>query len=141
MALLTARALPEDVRVTGVILLAAAVSPHFDWTTLDSKVERGVWSFSSLLDCLFVGLGTTLFGTLDGHWGPGAGMVGFRNSSETSRWPLTQVAYQSAFLRQFHCGGHFGCVHRVFIAETVAPILLQNHGNPGRYRNIWVLPK
>ncbi len=119
MALLTVRALPVAHRVTGVILLAAAVSPGFDLAPVEVRTERGLWSFSSYLDWFFVGLGTSVFGSVDGRWGPSAGMIGFRPGTER----LTQYPYRMAYVGQFNLGGHFGCVHRVFIAERVAPIL------------------
>jgi len=126
MALLTTMALPDDVRLTGLVLLAAAVSPRCDLSAVRHKVERGVWSFYSWMDFLFVGLGTTVFGTLDGWHGPAAGMIGLRSSPpDDGLPPLQQTRHSWAMVRQFHLGGHFGCVHRVFIAESVAPILLQ----------------
>lgn len=45
MALLTAKALPENRRLTGIILLAPAISPRFDISQILGKVERGIWSF------------------------------------------------------------------------------------------------
>lgn len=129
MALLTAAALPDDVRLTGIVLLAAAVSPGFDLTPARKQVERGVWSFSSWIDCLFVGAGTTVFGTIDGWHGPGAGMIGFRPpQNDDGLPPFRQTGYRVRNVRQFNLGGHFGCVHRVFIAETIAPILLGDAG-------------
>jgi len=131
MALFIAKALPEDVRLTGVILLAAAISPRFDLTAVRQRVERGIWSFHSWLDCVFVGLGTTVFGTLDGWHGPAAGMIGLRSLLDDEGLPpLSQTRHGWAMTRQFHLGGHFGCVHRVFIAESVAPILLREEA-PG----------
>jgi pimeloyl-ACP methyl ester carboxylesterase len=137
MALLTTRALPDDVRITGVVLLAAAASPGFDLAETFPKVERGVWSFHSWLDWFFVGIGTTLCGCLDGPHRPAAGMFGFRTPSpandplagndlvvtQTTSAVFEQTGYSLAMARQFHFGGHFGCVHRVFIAERVAPLL------------------
>jgi pimeloyl-ACP methyl ester carboxylesterase len=136
VALLTAEALPEDSRLTGIVLLAPAVSPQFDVSRALGKVERGIWNFYSWLDWFFVGLGTTLFGTLDGRWGPAAGMVGFRTRAAapppgemdesdggTAVPRLRQTAYHWTMLRHFHAGGHFGVTHRVFIAEAVAPLL------------------
>lgn len=128
MALLTAAALPDDVRITGLILLAAAVSPEFDLTPAQAKVERGIWNFWSYLDCLFVGLGTTVFGTVDGCHRSAAGMVGFRSPPAVESPPVTQIPYRLSFIHRFNLGGHFGCVHRVFIAETIAPIVWE-HGN------------
>jgi pimeloyl-ACP methyl ester carboxylesterase len=124
MALLTAEALPDGVTLTGIVLLAAAVSPRFDVTAARRKVERGVWSFHSWIDCLFVGIGTTVFGTIDGWHGPGAGMIGLRPSRDDDGLPpLCQSRHTLADIARFNLGGHFGCVHRVFIAETIAPLL------------------
>lgn len=121
MSVLTLAALPEGTKVTGVVLMAAALSPGFDLSSAFAKVERGLWSFHSWNDWLFVGLGTTLFGTIDGWHGPGAGMLGFRKPREPR--PFVQTGYHPEMLKQFNLGGHFGCVHRVFVAERVAPIL------------------
>lgn len=121
MSMLTLAALPEGVQITGVVLLAAALSPRFDLTTAFTHVERGVWSFHSWNDWLFVGIGTTLFGTMDGWHGPGAGMLGFRTPREPR--PFIQTAYHPRMLRQFNLGGHFGCVHRVWVEDHIAPIL------------------
>jgi len=130
IALLTARALPDGHRLTGLILLAAAVSPLFDLSSIQTKVERGIWSFHSWLDCLFVGIGTTIFGTLDGWHLPSAGMIGFRRGKSPSPDtgpPLVQTAYRPTMSRAFNLGGHFGCVHRVFISEFVAPVIHSGH--------------
>lgn len=127
MALLTAQSLPDDVRLTGLILLAAAISPGFDLSIARAKVERGLWNFYSWLDCLFTGLGTTVFGTIDGRHGPAAGMIGLRTPSDDNGLTVvTQTCHGWAMTRQFNLGGHFGCVHRVFIEEAIASILLQN---------------
>jgi pimeloyl-ACP methyl ester carboxylesterase len=121
MSMLTLAALPEESKITGIVLLAAALSPGFDLSPAFAKLERGIWSFHSWNDWLFVGLGTTLFGTMDGWHMPGAGLLGFRMPREPR--PLTQTAYHPRMLRQFNFGGHFGCVHRVWVEDHIAPIL------------------
>src|SRR5262249_28474499 len=116
VALLTAAALPDGHRLTGLILLAAAVSPRFDLSAALAKVERGIWSFYSWIDCVLVGVGTTLAGTLDGWHTPSAGMVGFwqkRNNdnrgTQNGIGPVfVQTAYHPRMIRNFHLGGHFG---------------------------------
>lgn len=125
LALLIARALPDDRRLTGLILLAAAISPRFDVSSALKKVERGVWSFHSWLDCLFVGVGTTIFGTFDGWHMPAAGMLGFFRSSKWEECPskIVQTRYHPRMISGFNLGGHFGCAHRVFIAEHVGKII------------------
>lgn len=139
MALLTAQALPSGHRLAGMILLAAAVSPHFDLGTVMDKVERGIWSFHSWLDCLFVGVGTTIFGTLDGWHLPSAGMVGFfPDPSAENRTPqsppvlpprIVQTAYHPRMIADFNLGGHFGCVHRVFVSEHLGPVIWNDPGH------------
>lgn len=121
MSVLTLAALPDGMKITGLVLMAAALSPGFDLTPAFEKVERGIWSFHSWNDWLFVGIGTTLFGTMDGWHRPGAGMLGFHPPRDPR--PFTQTGYHPAMIRQFNFGGHFGCVHRVFVEEQVAPIV------------------
>ncbi|MFO0918482.1 MAG: alpha/beta hydrolase [Planctomycetaceae bacterium] len=131
ISLLTAAALPEGHRLSGLILLAAAVSPRFDLSTALAKVERGIWSFHSWIDCLLVGLGTTVVGTIDGWHMPAAGMIGFwrrskpedRGTANQDEPVLVQTAYHPRMIKNFHLGGHFGCAHRVFVSEFLAPIL------------------
>lgn len=124
MALLIAEALPADHRLTGLVLLAAAISPRFDLSQALAKVERGIWSFHSWFDFLFVGLGTTLCGTLDGWHMPAAGMLGFGRRTQPSDGPaLKQSCYHPRHVFDFHLGGHFGCVHRVFVSEHVAKVI------------------
>jgi pimeloyl-ACP methyl ester carboxylesterase len=137
MALLTAASLPESRRLAGLILLAAAVSPRFDLSAARQKVERGIWSFHSWLDFLFVGVGTTIFGTFDGWHMPAAGMIGFRHRRDSERQmptddapPFVQTAYHPRLLKSFHWGGHFSCTHRVFVAEHIAPVIGADAAEP-----------
>ena len=133
MALLTAKALPQTYQVTGLILLAPAIQPRFDLSEVFSKVECGIWAFYSVLDCLFCGIGTTIFGTVDGGHRPAAGMVGFFPGDDADdsgvlaesngRPTLIQTAYHPRMIAAFNFGGHFGCVNRVFISENVAPLI------------------
>jgi pimeloyl-ACP methyl ester carboxylesterase len=133
MALLTAKALPQNHRLTGLILLAAAISPRFDISQILGKVERGIWNFHSWLDCVFVGIGTTIFGTFDGRHMPSAGMLGFLPTPNSNGLTLTpestdgptliEIAYHPRMIAAFNLGGHFGCVNRVFISENIAPLI------------------
>jgi pimeloyl-ACP methyl ester carboxylesterase len=122
ITMLTLAALPGGTKITGIVLMAAALSRGFDLTPAFEKTARGVWSFHSWNDWLFVGLGTILFGTMDGWHMPGAGLLGFRPLREPRSF--VQTGYHPRMIKQFNLGGHFGCVHRVFVAEQIAPILL-----------------
>jgi pimeloyl-ACP methyl ester carboxylesterase len=126
MALLIAESLPEGRRVTGIVMLATAVSPRFDLRPALAHVEKAIWSHFSWLDCFFLEFGTTLFGCFDGRHGFAAGAIGFHGASSdeaTAAGRLIQVRWNWRMLGQFNIGEHFGCVHRVFVAEGVAPLI------------------
>ena len=126
LALLTAAALPEGHRVTGVVLLAAAVSPGFDIRPAAARVERAIWNYHSKFDWFFLVFGTTILGTMDGRHVPAAGAYGFRGPSSAiaqSSGRLIQCPWNWRMLGKFNLGEHFGCVHRVFVAEEIAPLI------------------
>lgn len=126
MALLIAAALPEEHPLTGVILLGAAVSREFDVRPATRRVEMPIISYHSRFDLFFVGLGTTVFGTMDGKHACAAGAFGFcgpANDEAAATGRLQQVPWQSRMLKRFNPGDHFGCMHRVFIAEEIAPLI------------------
>jgi len=126
MSLLTAAALPEGRRVTGIVMLAAAVSPIIDLSPALAKVESSIWNYYSWFDAFFLLFGTSVLGTIDGRHGPAAGAVGLRGpgvQEAEAAGKLIQVRWNWRMLRQFNLGEHFGCVHRVFIAEEIAPLI------------------
>ncbi len=126
MSLLTAEFLSADQSLTGIVLLAPAMSSSYTCDAAMQRTERGIWNFCSVGDVLFLGLGTLAFGTFDGvHW-PGSGCIGFAHRTDASpaaKRQLRQIRYRLGMISQFNLGGHFGCVHRVFVAETVGPLL------------------
>jgi pimeloyl-ACP methyl ester carboxylesterase len=132
MALLATALLPPENRITGIILLAPAISPRFDLLPALGRTERGIWHFSSPLDCFFLGVGTVLLGTLDGRHTIAAGACGFGLP------PTLTERQQDLYASQLHCrpyrlsmtsgfnlGGHFGCTNRVFVSEWIAPIIAE----------------
>lgn len=126
MALLTAAALPDERQVTGIVLLAAAVSPTFDIRPAAARVTRGIWNYHSQLDWFFLVFGTTLLGTMDGQHVRAAGACGFRGLTTDelmNSGSLIQRPWQWKMLSQFHLGEHFGCAHRVFVAEEIVPLI------------------
>ena len=36
---------------------------------------------------------------------------------------MTQTAYRPWMIAHFNLGGHFGCVHRVFVSENIGPLI------------------
>ena len=124
--------LPEDVRVTGGILIVPALSPTFDLTAALRQTQRGLWNFSSYGDIFLLGAGTTLVGTLDGRHSPSAGMLGFQRrpteqhnvAAEAELPPLIEVPYRFRMARQFNFGGHLSCVNPWFVHKWIAPIVM-----------------
>jgi len=126
MSLLTAEFLPAEPSLTGIVLLAPAMSSHYSCDAAMQRTELGIWNFYSAGDVLFLGMGTLVFGTFDGVHLPGSGCIGFAHRTDPSRAAtcrLRQIPYRLGMISQFNLGGHFGCMHRVFVAEMIAPIL------------------
>ena len=127
MALLVASALPEGRQLTGIVMLATAVSPGFDLRPALAKVQTSIWNYYSWLDAFFLRFGTTLLGTIDGPHGVAAGAVGFRGpqaDDAVTSGRLVQIRWNWRMLSQFNPGEHFGCVHRVFVAGEIAPLIV-----------------
>ncbi|MDA7503801.1 alpha/beta hydrolase [bacterium] len=129
LSLMAANELPDGNKLSGIILLGPAVSPIFPLDSALTKTEQGIWNFHSILDCLFLGIGTILAGTMDGKHRPSAGMVCFKGTSikDKSEPQLHQLGYSFKMISQWHFGGHFGYSNRVFIANEVAPLIEMHH--------------
>ena len=85
LTLMTLEALPEGVMVRNVILVQAAVDPKYDLREGLGHVEGKFVNFYSRWDWLFLGLGTSIFGTIDRHHTVSAGNRGFTLESLDSR--------------------------------------------------------
>lgn len=130
IAALTVQQLPEECQVDGVILLAAALSPGFNFAPALRHVKRGLWSFHSHWDFIFLSIGTIACGTLDGRWTTSGGKVGFHvpdDASAEDKKLYAERLHQIPFCREmresYNFGSHLSCTNRVFIAEWVAPLI------------------
>ena len=127
---MTLERLPPDVTVTRYVLLQPAISPGYDLSVALAKTESGIWSFHSRFDLFFVGLMTRILGTLDGRHCPAAGLSGFHRPPQLTAeghqlydTRLHQTPFRAWMCAAFHFGGHMGPTNRVFIAESIAPLL------------------
>jgi pimeloyl-ACP methyl ester carboxylesterase len=128
MALKELAALPEGCRIAGAVLLCPAMSPWFDLSPSLAHCERGIWNVRSWGDLLFLGIFTTLFGTVDGRHCPAAGACGFRRASiPEPAGPdapgFFDMPYRLAMAGSGNLAGHFGCVRRQFVRQWIAPIV------------------
>ncbi|MBS0264989.1 MAG: alpha/beta hydrolase [Planctomycetes bacterium] len=130
MSVLVLEALPEDRKVSRVILLAAAISPDYDLTRALSRTESGIVNFHSWGDIPHLVVGTLALGTIDREHSVSAGASGFHIPSELSEDArqlyadrLHQIPYRLEMARSFNAGGHIGPTNKAFVSEWVAPLL------------------
>lgn len=124
MVVLALEQLPADVDVDTATLLQAAVSPTRNLAPALARVGRLV-NVSSRLDWFFLGVGTSVFRSLDGRRGACAGFGGFhvpRGHETLYQHKLVEARWSPGWARRLHFGGHFGCVNRHFVARHVVPL-------------------
>jgi hypothetical protein len=127
LAVLTAEVLPDGAILDRILLFGAAISPDYDLSKALSRCRRGIVNFYSSADCLVLGTGTQLYGTIDRAKTSSAGHVGFRTSSQpatsqaSDSSKLIQVAWTPEMRKLGHDGGHFGWMARRWTAQIVAP--------------------
>jgi pimeloyl-ACP methyl ester carboxylesterase len=115
-------ALPENT-VESVVLLGSALSPGYDLSRALRAVRRELVSYHSPLDLIVLGIGTTLFGTIDRVRRPSAGLVGFWVTHPAHYAKLRQVRWRPDMARSGYWGGHVGLDHPTFLAHHVLPLL------------------
>ena len=119
MALFVIEALPEDVSVRRVVLLAPAISRGFPIEMrVMPKVDDFVLNFISPLDWQ-VSLGTKVFGTMDRRAEQSAGYTGF----PVDHPRLLQVPWRPEMMMQGHFGNHLSYLSEVWQQQYVAPAL------------------
>ena len=125
MTALVAEALPRESSISGIVMLGAALSPHYRLGPALRHIDRKIWSFSSVGDFFFLGAFTAVCGTIDGRHLCSAGMVGFRchELEDEEREKFEEIPYRAEFLRDQHFAGHFGCTSSYFVKRWVAPLL------------------
>lgn len=125
-----AEALDED-KVDGIVMLAATLSPGYRLDKALAGSERGIVNFYSERDVLMLGIGTTLFRTMDGEFRQSAGRVGFevpRNSRPYQR--LYQVPWTSEMAKATgNYGLHLTSGSENFVAKYVAPLVMARRWN------------
>jgi hypothetical protein len=117
--------LPADVRITSLTMLAPALSPGYDLSAALAHVHQRAYCFYSRYDPV-LGLGTRLFGTIDGVKTEAAGRVGFdvKDANDPSAYQkLEQFPYDAAWGQLGHLGDHVGAMKRDFAREVIAPLL------------------
>jgi len=119
IAVWAAERLGDGYRVEGIVLLASSLSPGYDLAAASVRSRNGIVSFYSPRDVALLGVGTSLFGTMDGPRTEAAGKVGFAAGGGK----LYQVGWRPEMARCGNDGGHFACMAGPFVQDYVAPLL------------------
>jgi pimeloyl-ACP methyl ester carboxylesterase len=123
MAALVAGMLEERVMLDRVILIAAAISPNYDFSKALARSRSGMVNFYSPGDGFILGWGTRAFGTIDRQKTVAAGRVGFLDEQgvmiENDR--LVQIGWEPAWRDLGHDGGHVGWLSRAWAKQVLAP--------------------
>jgi hypothetical protein len=136
MAAWVLEALPEGCQVDHALVLSPALSPRYNMARAAKAVRGHLYVTHSWLDLLLMGLGTFVFGTMDGRHSVSAGLTGFRmpphlapDEREAYR-KIRQIAWRPALIRDGHFGDHTGCTNTRFARRVLTPILL-GRSDPG----------
>ncbi len=122
LAVLVAESLPEEVMLDRLILVSAAISPQYDLTRAGSRCRSEIISFYSSRDWLFIGMGTTLFGTIDRQYTSSAGHVGFQDEAGRLRTTgLKQIPWREEWRALGNDGGHAGWLAGDWARQVLAP--------------------
>lgn len=132
VAVFTAEALPDGETVDGVVLLSPSLSAGYDLGSAMRKTRKGVVHFWSPGDVALLQVGTRLFGNLDGVNGAAAGAVGFEHepAPNDTGGRLYQIRWQPSFVLQGNLGGHFSTTDLRFVANWVAPWIVEDEWPP-----------
>jgi len=131
IAIFAASVLPDDRRITGVILLSASISSGYDITRALNNCSSGIVNFYNKNDVFLLGLATTVLGNVGGTHGPSAGLLGFNPPGESAS-EKKQIAYRKLY--QVPLSGamlagataHFATSQNGFVYEFVSPWVLSS---------------
>ncbi len=127
VALACGEALPPD-SLYRIVLLAPAVSCHYDLRPALASARQGIDAFSSDRDWFYLGLGVRLLGTTDGRSDDAAGRKGFLvpppNCPDNAMYArLKQHPWDASVSWTGHDGGHTGTYRQVYLRTRVVPLL------------------
>jgi pimeloyl-ACP methyl ester carboxylesterase len=134
----TLEAMDEGCQVDRALLLAPALSPQYNLAPALRGVRERMYVCYSWLDIPLLGLGTLVFGTMDGRHAASAGMVGFRMpanldlAGRQAYEKVRQIRWRPAMVCDGHFGDHSGCTNTRFSRRVLAPIVrgLSDPGEP-----------
>ena len=126
IALWALEKLPPDVKVESLLMLASAMSPTYDLSLALAHVRGKAYALYSPYDPV-LGIGTRMFGTIDGIKTDAAGRVGFTRppgAAEPRQYEkLVSIGFDPAWIPLSNIGDHVGPMMRPFAREVLAPLM------------------
>ncbi|NOX58703.1 MAG: hypothetical protein GXP29_07585 [Planctomycetes bacterium] len=128
MAIMVAEALPADVRLRNVVLCQAAISQNYNLSKTLRHTDGKLVNLHATNDWLMLGIGTSVFGTMDRQYESAAGKDGFvlplvlddpalAEHFEQHKWTPDMILIG-------HGGMHAGILTYGWNRNTVAPWLV-----------------
>ncbi len=117
--------LPNDVQIDTLFLLSPALSQRYDLSKALAHVTNRAYVFTSVNDVIVLGMGTRLFGTIDGVKEEAAGMRGFHRpaGADAAQYKkLAQFPYDERWVDLDNIGDHIGNMSKAFAKGVVAPL-------------------
>jgi hypothetical protein len=128
MVIMVVEALPENIRIRNILLVQSAISPDYDLTKVLNRIDGKLINYYCPLDWFFLGLGTSLFGTMDRVNVDAVGKVGFNIEEAvpdpSQRELVTQRSWTEDMRPFGHPGDHIGIYAPVWNENYIAPHLL-----------------
>lgn len=125
-------------QVGGLILLNVSLSPNYDLSEALWHSQRGIVNIHSPLDWFLLGVGTSVYGTMDGKHEASAGMTGFviPPGMPEAYVGFFQIGWTQKMAAAGHLGGHLSSSASKFIARYVAPLVKNPDWSPQLIDNI-----
>ncbi len=126
MAVWAAEAMNPEQKITGLVLINPSLSPQYLLSDALDRTEKGIVLLYSERDWMLLGVGTTVYGTMDGKHGVSAGCVGFETPTDRPKAykKLYQIAWTKDMAKTGHRGGHFTSAAAGFVARYIAPLVM-----------------
>ena len=130
IAVWAAESLIGDNKVEGLVLLNASLSEGYDLKPAIKKTKRGIVNVHSSYDWMFLGIGTSIAGTMDRKHCESAGKAGFLvNEEDKGDLKLFQMDWSKEMAGSGHIGGHLSSAASHFVSLYVAPFLCAEKWN------------
>lgn len=129
IAIFAAEFLPPDVMVDNIVLVQVSLSREYDLTRALRKTRGRMVNFHAPLEVVMLGLGTTIFGTMDRKHGFSAGKDGFDIEKAVRdpelRGRVEQQSWSTKSLWSGNFGTHADLYGKQWNKEYVAMYLLE----------------